>query len=232
VASNNKTGVQLSTCIAADTVRLRQRYAYLALVFSAGKGSAMDWFATTSECSWTGIACTVNNAVAVLLLNGKGLKGIIPADVGLWTGLLYFFVSDNQLGGSLPSSIGLWTGLIRFEAYGNQLGGSLPSSIGKWTGLTDFSVKNNSFAGSLPSSIGLWTSIIYFDVGMNKMTGTIPKEVMKWTSIQFAYFDINKFNGTMPSIGGNFCPNSGSEGFLGADCLAPEIACDCCNLCS
>jgi hypothetical protein len=201
VASNNKTGVQLSTCIQADNNRLYQRFAYLALIFSTGKGSATDWYDEANECQWTGISCN-GNTVTGLALSRQGLQGSIPDDVGLWTGLTTFDVSLNQLGGSLPSSIGSWTSLTTFDVRLNQLVGSLPSSIGSWTGLT------------------------YVDVHRNQFSGTIPNEISKWKPVTDAFFDANMFQGTMPS---SFCQRDWSNGLLSADCR--EVACSCCNFC-
>jgi hypothetical protein len=208
IASNNKTGVQLSTCNPADKYRLRQRFAYFALVFSGGKDLVTDWYADPNECQWKGIFCNANKTVNRLNLIGQGLAGIFPDDVGLWTGLQYLDVGLNQLGGTLPSSIGAWTGLVYFDASDNQLVGSLPSSIGAWTGLTNF--------------------IVY----KNQLTGTVPKEVSNWASIKLAYLYSNKFNGTMPVIGIDFCPRTNTlrKYVLYADCT--EIVCSCCNFCA
>jgi hypothetical protein len=207
VVSNDKVDVQLSTCNQADKDRIRQRFAYQALLHSTGMGFKAYWFASPNECDWVGITCNANKTTK-LDLNGRRLKGTIPDDVGLWTGLTSFDVAFNQLSGSLPFSIGLWTGLNYFNVYKNKLAGPLPTSIGFWTGLLIFYGANN------------------------ELTGTVPKEVSNWASIQHAYFYLNKFIGSMPTIGKNFCPKNGTGQSLWADCKAPEIVCDCCNTCS
>jgi hypothetical protein len=259
IASNNKTGVQLSTCNPADQNRLRNRFAYLALIYSTGmQGQEATWFANPNECQWTGISCDANKIVWILSLSSKGLQGTIPDDVGLWTGLKYFYASSNRLGGSLPSSIGAWTRLIEFIVRGSQLGGSLPSSIGLWSRLTFFDVRENQLIGSVPSSIGAWAGVTIFDVNNNQLigslpssigawaritdfrvynnqlVGTVPNEVSKWTSIKSAYFHSNMFNGTMPVIGKDYCPKTAPPDpalQLWADCNTPEIVCGCCNVC-
>jgi hypothetical protein len=198
VASNNQTGVQLSTCIDADKSRLNQRFAYLAFVFSTGKGNQTSWFDKPNECNWYGTSC-IANIVNVINFMNQGLEGSIPDDVGLWTELKYFYAGNNKLTGSLPSSIGLWTSLEVFYVFNNQLAGSLPSSIGRWTSIFDFSAPNNRLTGSLPSTVGGWTRLTRFDVGVNKLTGTVPKAVSNWTSITYAVINANMFNGTMPA---------------------------------
>jgi Leucine-rich repeat (LRR) protein len=260
VTSNSKTGVRLSTCNEVDKNRLRQRFAYQALIYSTGmQHKEASWFSIAQECQWMGITCNANKTVSRFVLPGtlllgdyltgtipedvglwtgltyfdvtnNRLAGSLPSSIGLWTGLKYFFVSDNQLAGSLPSAIGLWTGLTRFNVFNNILAGSLPSSIGLWTGLKLFYVLNNRLVGPLPSSIGSWTNLTGFDVSYNRLQGTVPKDVSKWTSIEEAYFNSNMFTGTMPTIGNGFCPKKTTVGNLFADCKS-EIVCSCCNIC-
>jgi hypothetical protein len=150
VASNNKTGVQLSTCKPADQNRLRQRFAYLALVFSTGKGGT-DWFASSDECQWAGTTCNGNGTVSEIGLSNVGLKGTIPDDVGLWSDLTKFYVSVNELAGTLPSSIGLWTGLNWFGISVNQFGGNVPKEVSKWASIQTAFFHLNKFTGSMPA---------------------------------------------------------------------------------
>jgi Leucine-rich repeat (LRR) protein len=212
VASNNQT---LSTCLAADQKRLKQRFAYLALMFSTdGKDKVPSWFGSSNECSWFGVLCD-GSTVTKLYLNAYKVS-----------------YAQNRLVGTIPDDVGLWTGLDMFDMSSNKLVGSLPSSIGLWTDLTSFGVSSNGLVGSLPSSIGVWTRLTYFTVQKNKLDGTVPREVLNWKSIQYAYFHDNMFNGTMPLIGNNFCPKNATKVDLYADCKAPaKIVCDCCDVC-
>jgi hypothetical protein len=205
--SNSRVGVQLLTCVEADKDRLRQRFAYYALIYSVGGLTA--WFDNSDECAWNGIQCT-SGRVTALNLGDNGLGGTIPADVALWTNLTSFTLRENGgVNGVLPTSIGAWTNLQTFKVDKCQLGGSLPSTIGIWRNLTNFAVYSN------------------------RLTGTVPTELSKWTAITEAYFDDNSFNGTMPPIGSSFCPKNTSAGVLWADCKPPdaEIACACCSKC-
>jgi Leucine rich repeat N-terminal domain len=107
VLSNAKPGVQLSPCNDLDTYRLTQRFAYLALVYSTGKQDEMpSWFNASDECTWKGVTCNSNQKIAELQLFSLGLKGKIPADVGLWNNLRVFAVNTNDLTGPIPLSFG------------------------------------------------------------------------------------------------------------------------------
>jgi hypothetical protein len=256
---NAQSTILLSTCIDEDRERLRQRYAYLAFVFTAGKALIVSWFDDANECQWHGVAC--NGAmISSINLNNQGLAGSIPADVGLWNSitifraymnrlggslpssignwadLTIFNVATNALGGSLPSSIGKWTSLTYFVARNNQLSGTLPSFIGKWTGLKAFSVLSNRLGGSLPTSIGAWTGLTEIYLRDNQFTGTVPMSVSNWTAIETAYFNSNSFNGIMPPVGKTFCPKNTSVGVFYSDCSPyanspPAIICKCCSRC-
>jgi Leucine-rich repeat (LRR) protein len=151
IVSNNKTGVKLSTCNPADQNRLRQRFAYLALIYSNGKqGQEAAWFPSSNECDWKGITCNANKTVTKLNFYRRILQGIIPADVGLWTGLTNFIVGFNQLVGSLPSSIGAWTGLTEFDVSNNQLTGTVPNDVSNWTSIKYAYLEGNMFKGKMP----------------------------------------------------------------------------------
>jgi hypothetical protein len=148
IASNEKVGVQLSTCFDTDKRRLNQRFAYLAFAYSTRKGGT-DWFAKPNECDWTGITCTVNT-VKILSLPRQGLNGTMPDDVGLLTGLLTFDVNSNQLVGPLPPSIGLWTNITIFSVYRNQLAGTVPKDVSKWTSIQEAYFFQNMLNGTMP----------------------------------------------------------------------------------
>jgi hypothetical protein len=142
--------VQLSTCVADHKDRLKQRFAYLAFVFSTGIGGTYPWFAGPNECQWLGISC-VGNRVTQVSFPYRSLDGTIPDDVGLWTSLTYFDVTSNQLIGSLPSSIGKWTGLTFFAVTANQLTGTVPTDVSKWTSINEAYFEANIFTGTMPT---------------------------------------------------------------------------------
>jgi hypothetical protein len=203
--------ILLSTCVDEDRARLRQRYAYLAFVFTTGNGNEVSWFENADECKWEGLTCN-GGRISQIDFYKKGLTGTIPVDVGLWYNLTLFRVTFDGLTGSLPSSIGKWTGLTYFNVANNALRGSLPSSNGEWTGLNKIYLQSNQF------------------------TGTVPKNVSSWTAIQSVFFHDNSFNGIMPQLGSTFCPKNTSIGDMTSDCLPsanlpPEIICKCCSFC-
>jgi Leucine-rich repeat (LRR) protein len=199
VLSNAKPGVQLSTCNETDQDRLRQRFAYLAFIFSVGKGNEVAWFDDADECSWTGITCDSNGRVSMLVLFGRALKGSISPDIGLWSSLKLLNVESNQLNGQLPAALGRWSNLTHFEISLNQLVGSLPSSIGRWTQMEYFDVSDNKLTGSLPASIASWSLIQTFSAGSNQLSGRLPVSIGNWTGIKNFGASSNQLTGPLPS---------------------------------
>lgn len=106
-------------------------------------------------------------------LQGVGLVGPLPAELGNLTQLQVLNLGSNQLTGTLPDTWGSTTamfGLQQLLLTSNQLGGSLPSEWGRpgrWPALTSLQLGDNNFTGGLPTE---WA-----DPGqqMCRMLGTI-----------------------------------------------------------
>jgi hypothetical protein len=141
---------ELSPCIEEHKKRLNQRFAYLALMYSAG-GRFLE-YPTIDECRWRGISCTGSTVTGVDFLGSSlfSTGGTIPADVGLWSNLTSFRVSAG-VRGSLPSFIGLWTSLTRFDVGVNEFTGTVPTEVSKWTSINSVSIKYNMLNGTLPA---------------------------------------------------------------------------------
>jgi hypothetical protein len=221
---NTKEGVRLSTCNDADRVRLRQRYAYLALVYSMGKGNEASWFDDADECKWSGMECE-KGIVTALYFDNRGLEGRIPAEVGLWSSMKDFEVYSNRLIGPLPTSMGLWKNLTYIDIGDNQFNGTIPSFMGLWTNLEDFYVYFNKFTGELPISTmaawtkldsiellqnqfygplppamgDLWPVIRIINIGRNNFTGALPASVGRWSTLNWFFCHKNQLTGTIPA---------------------------------
>jgi hypothetical protein len=150
VSSNTAVGVQLTTCNDADKERLRQRFAYLALVFSTGKGGQVLWFSNVDECLWMGVGCNSNKRITSLELDTRTLSGSLPMDIGLWTNLVRFDINENAVAGSLPSTIGRWSSLNFFSVSDNRMIGTVPVGVANWTSIQSAAFDLNAFSGTMP----------------------------------------------------------------------------------
>jgi hypothetical protein len=149
VSSNVNVDVQLSTCNQADKDRLCRRFAFLALLFSTGKGNQIGWYYQANECEWYGMQCK-DDKVDLIYLFSSNLVGTLPDDIGLWTDLSDFSLYNNNLAGTLPSSIGAWSKLTYFSVSTNKMTGTVPKEVAKWASIQTASFHTNMFIGTMP----------------------------------------------------------------------------------
>jgi len=91
-------------------------------------------------------------------LEGKGLTGSLPTQLGLLTALTKLRLYDNKLSGSLPTQLGALTALTHMyltytNSNTNSLSGSLPTQLGALTALTSMYLQDNSFSGTIPQEL-------------------------------------------------------------------------------
>ena len=91
------------------------------------------WLAEVEAEEWSGVKM-VDGQVVDLELNGVGLTGAIPAEIGQLTSLETLYIQCNHLT-RLPAEIGQLTSLKELELFNNQLT-SVPEGIGELTSLT------------------------------------------------------------------------------------------------
>ena len=97
-----------------------------------------------------------NGRVVKLSLEGFGLTGAVPAEVGRLTALREFNVSRNALT-LLPAEIGQLASLESLELGYNELT-SVPEEIGQLTSLEELHLNNNKLT-SVPAEIGQLASL-------------------------------------------------------------------------
>ena len=166
----------------------------------AGWTTSTNWNGVAgTECTWYGVTCDVGQTtVTGIDLNTNNLTGSLPATLNNLTGLVTFYVNDNQLTGSIPSLTGL-TNLAYFYAYRNQLTGPIPSLAGL-TNLAEFIVYNNQLTGSIPPLAGL-TGLVNFYAYNNQLTGPIPS-LAGLPNLASFYAYNNQLTGSIPSLAG------------------------------
>jgi hypothetical protein len=114
--------------------------------------TSLSWsIANVDECSWDGVVCD-GDVVTKLLFGGRNLKGEIPSQISMLSGLKHLDMANNMLSGSLPEELYDLKMLEAIYLYKNELSGSLTDSIGRLYNLTHLCLNDNSFTGNLPSS--------------------------------------------------------------------------------
>jgi hypothetical protein len=105
-----------------------------------------------------GVDYSIENTTE-LLLNSRGLTGLIPPEIDNLTNLTYLNLGHNQLTGTIPPEIGNLTNLTYLSLGHNQLTGQIPESICDlnidWGGnyFWVFNFTNNQLCPPYPSCI-------------------------------------------------------------------------------
>ena len=201
------------------------RYGLAVLYFGSNANSGQgwkhtdNWLSEKGICSWYGIECLPkeqeasaeneytpftttydeNNSVTTINLDGNGVKGTIPNELGTAFGeLLAINMENNELTGSLPVALSNSVHLKNLLLGHNKLTGTLPEDYKLLDNLHQFSVSHNELVGSISKE---WESNLsklrYFAASHNLLTGTFP-DVRKMTRLTGLFLEVNKMDGRLP----------------------------------
>jgi hypothetical protein len=144
-----------------------------------------DYCATSTTLTdgtgfWSGVACT-DGFVTELSLNGYGLSGTLPTELGYLTALTTFNVGMNPNPGVLSTgavsnhqslegkdttatSTCQMVNHVTGTAQAIGLVGSLPTELGKLTNLKTFDASNTFISGTIPTEFSGLSSLVEFKV--------------------------------------------------------------------
>ena len=155
-------------------------------------------------CYFNGVKCTADGCkkdsyyVSDISLNGLSLSGTLPTEIGHFSRIKSFSISNNVLAGSIPSEIGMWSSITSLSLDSNSLTGAVPNSITQMTSLVSLNLSSNSFTGSIPDGIGFLTGLTYLSMSDASITGVIPNTIGLFDKM--VEFDVsnNKLEGSIP----------------------------------
>jgi leucine-rich repeat protein SHOC2 len=136
---------------------------------------------------WEGVTME-NGRVVELVLEGFGLTGAVPAEIGRLSALRTLNLVDNQLT-SVPAEIGQLTSLERLYLVDNELT-SVPAEIGQLTSLTELGLELNHLT-SLPAEIWQLTTLWSLNLSDNQLT-SVPAEIGRLTSLENLFLSGNQ----------------------------------------
>ena len=112
-----------------------------------------NWLTDLPLSDWYGVGTDSIGSVIWLRLQGIGLVGEIPREIGELSRLLWLNLAYNSLTGPIPSSIGRLGHLNILDLRNNRLTGPLPAQIGEALALSDLRLPGNPLKGFLPESM-------------------------------------------------------------------------------
>ena len=117
-------------------------------------GASLDWGYDTPVRDWQGV--TVDGSpprVVALDLEGAGLAGRVPAELGVLSALTRLDLNGNALSGSLPAELGQLAHLRTLSVTGNKLAGELPMALDYLYHLEQLELAGNDFLGCPPELV-------------------------------------------------------------------------------
>lgn len=166
------------------------------------------WMSYTNECDWysnapphiTSICDDKNESIAVLELQGNGLSGELPEELGLLTSLERLNVRNNQIGGTIVTQLGRLSNLRDLMLNANNLVGQVPSEIGLLRSLESLHLPQNQLSGSLPSDLWKLSRLEAFLMLRNSITGTFPSNIgVLLPKLQDFKFSYTLLTGAIPA---------------------------------
>ena len=190
----------------------------LAMLYE-GTGGGAAWRVSTGwldvatpVCEWHGVTCNGAGNVTAVELDGNGLYGVLPSELGLLESLESLKIgynsntsAGNSLSGTIPTQLGGLTGLTRLAMGVNSLTGAIPTQLGGLTGLTTLRMNWNALTGAIPTQLGGLTGLTVLDMGSNALTGAIPTQLGGLTGLDLLQLGPNSLAYPPPSEVNNLC---------------------------
>ena len=121
---------------------------------------------TSGVCTWEGIQCDESSTkVEAIILPLYSLHGTIPTSIGLLSDLIYLNLNGNGITGILPSQLGYLTKMKYLDIGAtvniaqnifnlNHLSGSIPSELGFLSLLRVLDLSGNQLSNTIGTFIG------------------------------------------------------------------------------
>ncbi|KAI7755449.1 hypothetical protein M8C21_015914, partial [Ambrosia artemisiifolia] len=149
--------------------------------------------------SFEGVACDGFGQVMNISLQGKGLVGQIPPEIGQLKRLSGLYLHFNGLHGEVPKEIGELTQLTDLYLNVNNLSGQIPHEVENMANLQVLQLCYNQLNGSLPTQLGSLKKLTVLALQYNQLTGAIPATLGNLETLQRLDLSFNRLFGSIPS---------------------------------
>ena len=157
-----------------------------------------NWLSNAPLDAWHGVTTDADGMVTRLELNGNGLRGPLPDELGQLAGLTELDLGENHLSGSIPLSISQMTILEALNLEGNELTGAMPAEIGHLGNLESLNLSGNQLSGNIPTELEHLDALEMLDLGENAFSGPIPPEIGLLQALIHLDLSANRLTGSLP----------------------------------
>ena len=155
------------------------------------------WLSSDPIGRWQGVIADANGNVTQLILDGYGLNGRIPPELGNLRSLNRLILNNNTLG-ELPPELGNLSNLTLLNIAYSDLSGHLPPELGNLSNLVELNIHHSELSGPIPSELGNLSNLRRLTLNSNEFTGVIPPELGNLTNLALVRFYGNRLTGCVP----------------------------------
>ena len=130
----------------------------LVILYNATDGENWDgsanWLSDAPLVEWEGVSTDDDGRVTYLVLEGNGLSGEIPPELGSLSNLSWLMLNGNSLSGEIPAELGNLSNLKVLRLDNTYLSGEIPEELGNLSNLEHLGLSSfNDLSGCVPSSL-------------------------------------------------------------------------------
>lgn len=176
-----------------DSLTLVRLYNALDGNYWKANGKEVGWELARPISEWYGVTLEEINGemrVVTLFLNGLGLDGEIPSEIGLLTELRTLDLKYNSIKGEIPATIGELSKLELLHLDDNKFTGELPLTLAKLSKLRELRAQKNRLK-QFPVEICSINTLTYINLEKNEIS-TVPGEVVSMSNLEYLYLSDNK----------------------------------------
>ncbi|MXW56736.1 MAG: hypothetical protein F4Z59_08815, partial [Gemmatimonadales bacterium] len=141
--------------------------------------NANNWLTDAPLGEWYRVATDDAGRVVGLDLDGNGLSGPLPHELGNLSSLKELELQNNRLTGPIPPELGNISSLRILTLTGNRLSGPIPPELGELSSLLGLWLRSNSLTGPIPPEFGNLSSLVWLSLGSNDLTGPVPGTMLR-----------------------------------------------------
>lgn len=169
------------------------------------------WDLTQPINNWFGISLNSDGCVVCIDLDGtpdcsfatvsssgNNLRGALPIEIGLLSGLTTLSLANNTLVGQIPHEIGNLRGLEICDLSNNSLAGNIPIETGNMNALRHYSLSSNFLNGAIPQLYSV-PNLLFYDLSRNLLSGPIAEGMDIPFNLEWLDFSFNQLSDTIPS---------------------------------
>ena len=157
-----------------------------------------NWLSDAPLGEWHGVRTDSLGRVVYVDLQGHGLNGPIPPELGTLGNLQGLRLRNNSLSGPVPPQLGNLGNLRVLDLQSNDLWGPIPPELGNLGNLRLLHLSANNLSGPIPSELGNLAALGALYLDGNSLTGPMPPALDGLRNLRELYLSHNTLTGPIP----------------------------------